>query len=371
MCLFGTRPEVIKFGPVVRALEEAGLETVNVFSGQHGSLAQPLIDFFGIRVDHNLAVMREGQTLNGIVSRVTASLDEILLQTRPDVLLVQGDTSTALAGALAAFNRQVPVGHIEAGLRSGDKLSPFPEELNRQLITRIATHHFAATERNVAALIHENVALEDVHRIGNTVIDALSYTMKNSRSSEALSSLLSATERQKRIVLTTHRRESFGGVMEANLKLLRRFVEKHEELCLIFPVHPNPNVRGLAEKILGGVDRVHLIDPLPYEQFVLLLSNAWILVSDSGGVQEEAPTLGKPLLIIRENTERPEAVACGVGRLVGDSPESLQVALHEALASPDWFERAASVENPFGDGRTAERIAQILLQHHSPTPATF
>jgi UDP-N-acetylglucosamine 2-epimerase (non-hydrolysing) len=314
---------------------------------------------------------RKNFSLNGIVSRVTDALDAILDAERPDAILVQGDTSTALAGALAGFNRQVPVGHIEAGLRSGNKMSPFPEEMNRQLISRIAVHHFAATERNVTALVQEGVPAESVHCTGNTVIDALSYTMKNSRLSDGLAALLERTKGKKRIVLTTHRRESFGGVMAGNLQMLRDYVAAHEELCLIFPVHPNPNVRALANEVLGNTGRVHLIEPLSYEQFVLLLSNAWVLVSDSGGVQEEAPTLGKSLMIIRENTERPEAVSCGVGRLVGESPLALKSALDDAMGSTDWFDTAKNVENPFGDGMAATRIAEVMLKNFSRRAATL
>lgn len=368
MNLFGTRPEIIKFAPVIRSAEAAGMEVVNVFSGQHTDLAVPLIEFFGIRIDHDLSVMREGQALNGIVARVTEALDGILAGSRPDVLLVQGDTSTALAGALAAFNRQVPVGHIEAGLRSGEKQSPFPEELNRRVISRIADHHFAATDRNVSALVGESVPACSVHLTGNTVIDALSYTMKHSRMGSGLADLLRRTEGLKRIVLTTHRRESFGDVMEGNLRMLRNYVSAHRELCLLFPVHPNPKVRAVAERVLGGQERIHLVDPLPYEQFVLLLSNAWILVSDSGGIQEEAPTLGKPLLIIRENTERPEAVACGVGQLVGESPLLLKTALDGLMTSSEWFDRVAVAENPFGDGNAAQRIVGILRDAYGRLP---
>ena len=360
MNLFGTRPEIIKFAPVVNAVEQRGMRAVNVFSGQHTDLAVPLIDFFGIRVDHDLAIMRDRQTLNGIVSRVTDALDPILDAENPDILLVQGDTSTALAGALAAFNRQIPVGHIEAGLRSGEKMSPFPEELNRQLITRIAAHHFAATERNVTALASESVPMGSIHCTGNTVIDALSYTMKHSHIGGELGQLLAATEGMKRIVLTTHRRESFGGVMKANLNVLRDYVRNHQDVCLIFPVHPNPNVKAAAEAVFGNCERIHLISPLPYEQFVLLLSNAWVLVSDSGGIQEEAPTLGKPLMVIRENTERPEAISCGVGRLVGESPDLLKAALDEVTNSQEWFNRVATAENPFGDGSAAHRIAEVI-----------
>lgn len=368
MSLFGTRPEIIKFAPVIRSVEAHGMEAINVFSGQHTDLATPLIDFFRIRIDHNLAIMREAQTLNGIISRVTDALDEILATEKPDVLLVQGDTSTALAGALAAFNRRIPVGHIEAGLRSGEKFSPFPEELNRRLISRIAAHHFAATKRNVTALASESVPMRTVHCTGNTVIDALSYTMKNSKMGDELAELFAKTEGLKRIVLTTHRRESFGDVMEGNLRVLRDYVRAHSDLCLIFPVHPNPNVRAVAESVLGGEDRVHLVQPLPYEQFVLLLSNAWILVSDSGGIQEEAPTLGKPLLIIRDNTERPEAVACGVGRLVGENPALLKAALDDVNESSVWFDQVAKAENPFGDGNAAQRIAGILKQAYTCQP---
>ncbi len=313
LTLFGTRPEVIKLAPVIRALEAQPelFITINVSSSQHTDLLHPLIAAFGLRLDHDLKVMQASQTLNSLASRVLTSLDPILAEEKPDLVLVQGDTTTALTGAIAAFYRNIPVGHIEAGLRSGDSASPFPEEMNRRLISQIAAYHFAATPNNCATLLQEGVSADRVFVTGNPVVDALQEMVDRAVPSASTIELLNRTQAHKRILLTTHRRESFGERMSENLKVLKSFVAAHEEICLIFPVHPNPSVSGPAKAILGGCDRIHLVPPLEYEQFVAVMSQAWLIVSDSGGVQEEAPTLGKPLLILRENTERPEAVESG------------------------------------------------------------
>lgn len=362
LTLFGTRPEVIKLAPVIRALEEpgSGFAAVNVLSGQHDDLVRPFVRSFGIRVDHDLRVMEPGQTPSLVCSRVLASLDPLLAREAPDALLVQGDTSTALAGALAAFHRRIPVGHVEAGLRSGDPLSPHPEEMNRRLVTRLATWHFAATDWNREVLLREGVADAQVFVTGNPVVDAVHALQHRLQPGPAIARLLDETRGLRRLVLTTHRRESFGEVMGGNLRVLRRFVESHPEVTLFFPVHPNPSVVAAARTALDGHPRVHLLEPLGYEDFIALLAGAWLIVSDSGGVQEEAPSLGRPLLILRENTERPEAVQSGVARLVGGRPERLAEMLEEAARPGSWAESAARVPNPFGRGDAGERIALTL-----------
>jgi UDP-N-acetylglucosamine 2-epimerase (non-hydrolysing) len=361
LSLFGTRPEVIKLAPVIRSLESRpeGFRTLNVASGQHESLASPFIRLFGLRVDHELRVMRPGQSPNEVCSRVVAALDPLLLREAPDVVLVQGDTTTALAGALAAFHRRIPVGHVEAGLRSGDAMSPYPEEMNRRLISRLASFHFAATAANRDNLLREGVADEDVFVTGNTVVDALLEVLPVLRPSPQLQGWLDVTARTRRIVLTTHRRESFGTRLVENLRTLRRFVEEKADATLIFPVHPNPVVVETARSILSSHPRIHLLDPLPYEDFLQLLSQSFLIVSDSGGVQEEAPTLGRPLLVLRENTERPEGLERGNSRLA-DTPERLDALLHEAWVKGSWAEAARRVDNPFGRGDAAERIAEVL-----------
>ena len=362
LTLFGTRPEAIKLAPVIEQLEShpCGFQTVNVVSGQHDDLLYPFVRQFGTRIDHDLRVMEPGQTPSGVAARVLASLDPILAREEPDLLLVQGDTTTAFAGALAAFHRRVPVGHVEAGLRSGNRLSPFPEEMNRTLITQLASYHFAATPRNRAALLREGVSDERIFVTGNPVVDALKGVLARVKPGPALARLLEETDGLKRIVLTTHRRESFGPVMTESLRVLRRFVEAHPDVALLFPVHPNPVVVETTRSVLSGHPRIHLIDPLGYAEFILLLSSAWLVVSDSGGVQEEVPTLGKALLVLRENTERPESVEAGIARLVGGRPERLAQLLDEAWGPGSWVERAARTENPFGRGDAGKRIADAL-----------
>jgi UDP-N-acetylglucosamine 2-epimerase (non-hydrolysing) len=369
MTVFGTRPEIIKLAPVIAELERhpVTFHTVNVASGQHEDLLRPFLRSFGIRLDHHLHVMVPGQTPNGLCSRVLAALDPVLVEEAPDLLLVQGDTTTAMAGALAAFHRRIPVGHVEAGLRSGDVLSPYPEEMNRRVITQLATHHFAATLQNRAALVAEGVRPDRIFVTGNPVVDVLKGMLARPPLESPVAQLLDRTAGQRRVVLTTHRRESFGDVMVENLRVLRRFVERHRDVELVFPVHPNPVVVAAAEAALSHHPRIHLIAPLGYEDFIRLLSQAWLIVSDSGGVQEEAPTLGKPLLVIRENTERPEALQAGVARLVGGRPERLADMLEEAWSPGSWAERAAEVDNPFGRGDAGARIAQAIARIHHPS----
>ncbi|MCA9753592.1 MAG: UDP-N-acetylglucosamine 2-epimerase (non-hydrolyzing), partial [Gemmatimonadetes bacterium] len=288
------------------------------------------------------------------------ALEELLARERPDVLLVQGDTTTAMAGSLAGFFHRIPVGHVEAGLRSGDPQSPFPEEMNRRLTTRVAAMHFAATERNVRVLREEGVSEDDIFLTGNPVVDSLRMVLERPRQDGPIHDILRRLEGTRPIVLTTHRRESFGDVMSGNLKVLREFVEARPDASLVFPVHPNPNVREVSRRILGDVPRIHLVEPLEYFDFVHLLSAAWLIVSDSGGVQEEAPTLGKPLLVLRENTERPEAIESGVARLVGGDPATLRRMLEELWPDHEWIRAMKGVENPFGDGTAGRRIVDGL-----------
>ena len=362
LTLFGTRPEVIKLAPVIRALESRPelWRTLNVSSSQHTDLLYPFAKRLAVRIDRDLAVMTPRQTPNEILARVLSGLDPLLAAEQPDLLLVQGDTTTALAGALAAFHSGIPVGHVEAGLRSGDALSPFPEEMNRRLVTRLARFHFAATRTNVEALRAEGVPKNWIVMTGNPVVDSLNAIRRDHEPSPRLAESLAPLEGLRLIALTTHRRESFGSTMEGHLRVLRRFVERHEDLALVFPVHPNPAVRAAAEAALSGAPRVLRLDPLEYPDFIHLLSRAWLIVSDSGGVQEEAPSLGKPLLVLRENTERPEVLQCGVGRLVGNSPARLESLLEEALVDTGWFERARATPNPFGAGDSGPRIASAI-----------
>lgn len=362
LTVFGTRPEAIKMSSVIQNLQAHSLyfKTVNVVSGQHTDLLYPLLSLFDISIDYDLRAMQPDQTPNQLCSRLISSLDSILRQEQPDLLLVQGDTTTALAGALAGFHHRIPVVHVEAGLRSGNIHSPYPEEMNRRLITSLASYHFAATPGNRETLLAEGVADENIFVTGNPVVDALNSVLTRGRMSASLEALLATTQNFRRVVLTTHRRESFGRLMMENLRAIRRFTETHADVALIFPVHLNPSVTSAARDCLSGHERIHLIEPLDYEDFIALLAHAWLLVSDSGGVQEEAPTLGKPLLILRENTERPEVVEAGIARLVGGQPAQLLLMLEEAYAKGGWTERVEGIENPFGRGDSGRRITQVV-----------
>ena len=331
-------------------------------SSQHMDLLYPFVELFGLRIDHDLKLMETCQTPTRVCSRVLAALEPILSRERPDLILVQGDTTTAMAGALAGFHQRIPVGHVEAGLRSGNSYSPYPEEMNRQLITRLATYHFAATAHNRDTLLSEGVAPENIVVTGNPVVDALLTMLECPTMTPAVTELLETTQELKRIVLTTHRRESFGDVLAGNLRVLRGFVDRHEDIALLFPVHPNPAVVAPATAILSGHPRIHLLPPLKYQDFIALLSRAWLLVSDSGGVQEEAPTLGKPLLVLRENTERPEAARAGVARLVGGDSASLEAMLESVYADDTWVRQVRSIENPFGRGDSGKRIVEAITE---------
>ncbi len=390
MTVFGTRPEVIKLAPVVAELARrpARFRSVVVSSGQHVELLDPFVKLFGLTVDHDLAAMRPGQQLTQLFARVAQALDPILDTVRPDVVLVQGDTTTAVAAALAAFHRRIPVGHVEAGLRTGDPQSPFPEEMNRRLISRLARWHFAGTRDNVLALRREGVPPASIFLTGNPVVDAL-QGLGNRPPSDRLAKLLAATDGLKRIALTTHRRESFPAALEQNLRALRSFLDRHPDTALIFPMHPNPIVRAKAYSVLAGVERAHLTEPFDYPDFIALLRHSWRIASDSGGVQEEAPSLGVPLIVLRESTERLEAVACGAATLAPTA-----AALAEALTEAYWATAdtpgapsadasshetevdfgevppvAPAVRNPFGDGRAAKRIANVLVRELSGIPA--
>jgi UDP-N-acetylglucosamine 2-epimerase (non-hydrolysing) len=361
--LFGTRPEVIKLAPVIRQLEQSPFfHAVNVTSAQHTDLLYPFVRLFDLRIDYDLQIMQAEQTPNQVCARILSALEPLLAREQPDLLLVQGDTTTALAGALAGFHHRLPVGHIEAGLRSGDPQNPYPEEMNRRLISQLATYHFAATVQNRDNLLAEGVAAAQIFVTGNPVVDALNAINVSNGSAPTLAPVLAETANNKRIVLTTHRRESFGSVMSDNLRVLRHFVETHPEVVLLFPVHPNPTVRRQAVALLSQHPRIYLLPPLDYPTFLSLLSKAWLIVSDSGGIQEEAPTLRKPVLILRETTERREAITAGVARLVGGCPQRLAEMLEEVYRDSSWMTTLQTCENPFGRGDSGRRIVQTIAE---------
>lgn len=364
LTLFGTRPELIKLAPVIQRLEQmrGSLRTINVASGQHADLLSPLIQTFGIRVDNDLRVMTPHQVPSALCGKIQRQLEPIVDKERPDLILVQGDTTTALAGAVVGFGMGIPVGHVEAGLRSGNAASPYPEEMNRTQITRLATYHFAPTSRNRDLLLSEGIPPNRIFITGNPVVDTLQKVLRRSKKRTGIEKLLEKTAGRKCIVVTTHRRESFGDILAENLRVLCRFVREHDDVVLVFPVHPNPNVRGAAKEICEGNPRVIITEPLNYHDFIDLLSSSWLIVSDSGGIQEEVPSLGKPLLILRENTERMECLEAGIARLVGGRPERLMVMLEEAHREGSWVESVGKVQNPFGQGDSGERIVRSVAK---------
>lgn len=363
----GTRPELIKVAPVVRQL--ARFEEIKVTVASTAQQADLLPAFLGLletEVDFPLNVMSPGQSLNALLSRTISALDPVIEEVRPDLVAVQGDTTTALAGALAAQMRAVPVAHIEAGLRTGDPANPFPEETNRKLISHLAALHCAPTRRNRAELVREGIAPRRVVVTGNPVVSSLQNALQLSQGCPAVEGLLAQLGDRKAIVLTTHRRESFGPTLDRNLRTLRAFVLKHPDTALVVPMHPNPKVKETVERVLSGTERVHLIAPLDYPCFLRLLQAAWLVVSDSGGIQEEVVSLGKPLLVLRSVTERPEAIETGVAKLAGAHPGQLEALLTDTGRLNDWIDSVRPMSNPFGDEQSAARIAQSFADFLLP-----
>jgi UDP-N-acetylglucosamine 2-epimerase (non-hydrolysing) len=359
--IFGTRPEAIKLCPVAGALRRSPAFDVRVcVTAQHRGLLDQVLEVFRLRPDHDLDIMRPGQTLFGSTSRIIAALEPVLDAAMPDVVLVQGDTTTTFCGALAAFYKRIPVAHVEAGLRTGDLYQPFPEEMNRLLAGRIASIHFAATEWAASNLRAEGVPDSAIHVTGNTGIDAVLHVAR-----ELASGAIPPAEwpsldpARKLIVVTSHRRESFGAGMENTCRAIRTLAARGDTQ-VIFPVHPNPNVRVAVDRILAAAPNVILCDPLSYVPFVDLMRRAFLLLTDSGGIQEEGPSLGKPVLVLRDKTERPEAVQAGTVRLVGTDPARIVANAAELLDDPAVYHRMARAHNPYGDGKASQRIAELL-----------
>ncbi|HNJ46965.1 MAG TPA: UDP-N-acetylglucosamine 2-epimerase (non-hydrolyzing) [Novosphingobium sp.] len=364
LVVFGTRPEAIKLFPLVAALKaDPRFVPVVCVSAQHRQMLDQVLEIAGIVPDHDLDLMRPDQTLDSLTAALLTELGKVMDAEKPDRVMVQGDTATAMAGALAAYYRKIPVDHVEAGLRSGNIYHPWPEEVNRKIIGSIASLHFAPTEVSAAALRAENVLEARVHVTGNTVIDALQWVTERIREAPELASGLAELEQRfagKRIIgVTTHRRENFGGGMENIAEAIRQIAARRD-VAVIFPVHLNPNVRKVMEAALGDLANVALIEPLDYPHFAHLLSLAEIMLTDSGGVQEEAPALGKPVLVMRETTERPEGVAAGTARLVGTETSVIVTELFTLLDDKAAYESMARAHNPFGDGQSARRIVELL-----------
>jgi UDP-N-acetylglucosamine 2-epimerase (non-hydrolysing) len=360
LAVIGTRPEAIKMAPVVLAARRRGVDLRVCATAQHRELLDQVLGLFDLVLDHDLDLMRPDQSLAEVASRALAALDSVLTEERPDWVLVQGDTTTAMVAGLAAFYRQVPVGHVEAGLRTGDLGRPFPEELNRRVIDLFARAYFVPTASARQNLLAEGADEASIHVTGNTVVDALLAARAMPCPEATMTSLPALAVGERLVLVTAHRRESFGDGMKSIARAILRIVGEFADVRVIYPLHPNPNVRATMEAALTGHPRVHLIAPLPYLPFVHLMARATLIVSDSGGVQEEAPSLGVPALVLRETTERPEAIAAGAVRLVGVSEEGIVAGARAILGDADVHARMARAVNPYGDGKAAERIVRIL-----------
>lgn len=367
--IIGTRPEAIKFLPILRALEDRAhlLNARTLITSQHTDLLAPFIQSGQMRVDAQASVARPKGGLNEFLAGAIAAIDDAFDRLRPDIVLVQGDTGSALAGALAAFNRRIPVAHVEAGLRSLHRDDPFPEEMNRRMITQLASTHYTATAHNTRTLLAEGIDPAAIVETGNTVVDALHHALRTTRPSAEMAGLLARLRGRKILTVTCHRRENHGDKMTAMLKALRDFTLAHDDVALVFPVHPNPAVRAACDAVFPRNDAIRLIEPLDYADFVHLLKASWLIASDSGGVQEEAPSLGKGLLILRDTTERQEVVDHGHARLVGTDPARLSAELETAYAPSAWIAGLGDAANPFGRGDAGKRIvADIERQFVAP-----
>ncbi len=357
MLVFGTRPEAVKMCPLVNELRRReGLRTVVCVTGQHRQMLDQVLEAFRVVPDYDLSIMKEGQTLTDITLGVLGRLGELLDREKPDVVLVQGDTTTAFAGALACFYRRIPVGHVEAGLRTYDTDSPYPEEFNRRAVGIVARYNFAPTETARENLLREGKKPETVWVTGNTVIDALKTTVRR----DFTHPVLDWAGESRLIFITAHRRENLGEPMRRMFRAIRRVVEEHPDVRAVYPIHMNPLVRRAADEELGDCDRIRLAEPVDVIDCHNLMARSYLILTDSGGIQEEAPSLGKPVLVMRDATERPEGVAAGTLRLVGTDEEAICRSFTELLTDPTAYDAMAKAVNPYGDGHAAERIADIL-----------
>lgn len=363
MTVFGTRPEAIKMSPVVKELEKHPdlIQPVVVVTAQHREMLDQVLSIFSIQPDYDLNIMQPKQTLFDLTTRVLRGLGQVMAEVKPDVVLVHGDTTTTFVASLAAFYHQIPVGHVEAGLRTDDKYSPFPEEMNRRLTGALSDLHFAPTSTSKNNLLREGKAEQSIYVTGNTVIDALLSQVKEDYTFHDVA-LEKVDFTGKRVIsVTTHRRENWGQPLENVYGALRKIVEVYPDVELIFPIHKNPIVRASAAKVLGNHARIHIIEPLEYLEFIHLMSKSYLILTDSGGIQEEAPSLGKPVLVLRENTERPEALAAGTVKLVGTDQEKVFQTVQELLDDSQVYAGMANAVNPYGDGQASQRIIQSLL----------
>ena len=373
MTVFGTRPEAIKMCPLVLEMRKYPeyIQPIVAVTAQHREMLDQVLELFGIVPDYDLNIMTSGQTLYDVTTRALMGLKPVMEEAKPDMVLVHGDTTTTFAGALAAFYTQIPVGHVEAGLRTGNKYSPYPEEMNRKLTGSIADMHFAPTGTSKANLLKENVQPESILVTGNTVIDALQTTVHSDYhfADEDFNKVFATGH--KLILMTTHRRENLGEPMRHVYRALKSVLETHEDVEAIFPVHKNPKVREIVDQELGHLSRVHLIEPMDYEPFANLMAKVDIVLTDSGGIQEEAPALGKPVLVLRDTTERPEAVEAGTVKLIGTAYEDVLRETNRLLDDEKHYRSMAEAANPYGDGKACERIIKAILRKNGYSVENF
>lgn len=357
MVVFGTRPEAIKMCPVILELKNSNLiKTVVCVTGQHRQMLDQVLDVFGIIPDYDLSIMKDKQTLFDITTNILNKIKLVLQDVKPDVVLVHGDTSTTFVTSLACFYLRIPVGHVEAGLRTYDIYAPYPEEFNRQAVSIIAKYNFAPTEMSRQNLINEGKKEESIFVTGNTVIDALKTTVKESYTHPELE----WANNSRLILITAHRRENLGKPMKHMFKAIKRVMDEHEDLKVIYPIHMNPKVREIANSVFENDDRIHIIEPLNVIDFHNFLNQSYLILTDSGGIQEEAPSLGKPVLVMRDTTERPEGIAAGTLRLVGTNEDSIYKAFNQLLNDKDEYKKMANANNPYGDGNASKRIREII-----------
>lgn len=361
MTIFGTRPEAIKMAPLVKELKSRKeIECIVCVTAQHRQMLDQVLETFEIKPDFDLNIMKPGQTLSDITSRALNGVEEIIKEVKPDIVLVHGDTTTTFAGALAAFYNQVDIGHVEAGLRTWNKYSPYPEEMNRQMVGVMADMHFAPTENSKNSLLKEGKKPETIYVTGNTAIDALKTTVNK----EYTNPIFDWLGNDRLILLTAHRRENLGEPMRHMFKAIKRIVDEFDDVKVIYPVHLNPKVRMVADEILGNDSKVKLIEPLEVIDFHNFINRSYLILTDSGGIQEEAPSLGKPVLVLRDTTERPEGIKAGTLKLAGTNEQTIYTLTKELLTNVEIYEKMSSASNPYGDGKASKRIADAIIEKY-------
>ena len=360
MSVFGTRPEAIKMAPLVKELESRKeIESIVCVTAQHREMLDQVLETFKITPDYDLNIMKQGQTLGDVTTRALNGLEEVIKECRPDIVLVHGDTTTTFAGALAAFYNQVAIGHVEAGLRTWDKYSPFPEEMNRQMVDCMTDMYFAPTELSKTNLVNEGKDEAKIYITGNTAIDAMGTTIDENYTHPELEWI---KEGERMILLTAHRRENLGDPMRNIFRAIKRIVDEHEDVKVIYPIHMNPKVREVANEVLGDNDRVKMIEPLEVFDFHNFQNKSFIILTDSGGIQEEAPSLGKPVLVLRDTTERPEGIDAGTLKLVGTDEEVIYEETKKLLTDKEVYDKMSKSSNPYGDGHASERIVDAIIE---------